>query len=223
MNWEYIVLVVVSLVLGMGTQTYIQSTYRKWSAYDASFDGTGADVAKNMLLAGGANTVGITRVEGTLTDYYDPRDNYLHLSDDNYEGGSVASVAVACHEAGHAIQNATGFWLMRVRTSMVPVVNFASSAWIFVFMVGILFGLAGLVNLALILFAPSVGFQIVTLPVEIDASMRALRYLEATGESIDIKGARQVLIAAALTYVAAALVSVLQLLYYAGIASGNDR
>ena len=220
---DYLVLVLVSLALGLGTQWYINHTYKKWNRYDASFAGTGADVARQMLYDGGAHTVGITRVAGTLTDYYDPRDNCLHLSDDNYTGGSVASVAVACHEAGHAIQNATGFALMRLRTSLVPIVNFASSTWVIVYMIGVLFGSMGMVRIAILLFAASVLFQIVTLPVEIDASARALSFLKARGESIDIKGARQVLIAAALTYVAAALVSVLQLLYYSGMLRGNDR
>ena len=219
---NYLTLVIISLVLGLGTQAYINHTYKKWSKFDASFEGTGADVARQMLFQGGADTVGITRVAGTLTDYYDPSDNCLHLSDDNYTGGSVASVAVACHEAGHAIQNATGYALMRVRSSLVPVVNFASSAWLIVFMIGVFLNAMGLMQLAIILFAASVLFQIVTLPVEIDASRRALNFLKSQGEAIDIRGARQVLTAAALTYVAAALVSVMQLLYYAGMVS-RDR
>ena len=223
MNLSYIILVVITMLLGMGTQSYIQSTYKKWSAYDASYPGTGADVARRMLINGGAETVGITRVAGTLTDYYDPSDNCLHLSDDNYTGGSIASVAVACHEAGHAIQNATGYSLMRLRSSLVPVASLASSTWIILFMIGVALNLLGLVQLAIILFAASVLFQIVTLPVEIDASKRALAYLEQTGSAEDIQGARQVLVAAALTYVAAALTSVLQLVYYAGIARGSRR
>ena len=223
MDLTYIILVVISMFLGMGTQSYIQSTYKKWMAYDASYPGTGADVAKNMLLSGGAPEVGITRVEGTLTDYYDPRDNNLHLSDDNYRGGSIASVAVACHEAGHAIQNATNYSLMRIRTQIAPIVSFASSTWIVVFMIGVALNLLGLVQLAVALFAASVLFQIITLPVEIDASKRALAYLESTGSETDIQGAREVLRAAALTYVAAALTSVLQLVYYMGMARGNKR
>ena len=223
MDLTYIILVVISMFLGMGTQSYIQSTYKKWMAYDASYPGTGADVAKNMLLSGGAPEVGITRVEGTLTDYYDPRDNNLHLSDDNYRGGSIASVAVACHEAGHAIQNATNYSLMRIRTQIAPIVSFASSTWIIVFMIGVALNLLGLVQIAVALFAASVLFQIITLPVEIDASKRALAYLEQTGSETDIQGAREVLRAAALTYVAAALTSVLQLVYYMGMARGNKR
>lgn len=223
MDLSYIILVVITMFLGMGAQSFIQSKYKKWSAYDASYPGTGADVARNMLIQGGAETVGITRVEGTLTDYYDPSDNNLHLSDDNYRGGSIASVAVACHEAGHAIQNATGYSLMRLRSSLVPVASLASNTWIILFMIGVALNLLGLVQLAVLLFAASVLFQVVTLPVEIDASKRALAYLETTGSAEDIQGAREVLVAAALTYVAAALTSVLQLVYYWGIARGNRR
>lgn len=217
----YLVLVVTSLVLGLSTQAYIRHTYKKWSQVPSSLGRTGRDVAARMLVEGGAPAVGITRVAGTLTDYYDPRDNNLHLSQDNYAQGSVASVAVACHEAGHAIQNAQGYSLMRFRTALVPVVNFAQNIWIVVFMVGVWVGAMGLVRLAIALFAVSVLFQLVTLPVEIDASRRAVTYLEGCGQGVDVKGARSVLRAAALTYVAAALVSVLQLLYYVGLAR-ND-
>ena len=223
MDLSYIILVVVTMLLGLGTQAYIQNKYKKWSAYDASYPDTGAAVAQRMLISGGADTVGITRVAGTLTDYYDPSDNCLHLSDDNYTGGSIASVAVACHEAGHAIQNATGYSLMRFRSQLVPVASFASNTWVIVFMIGVALNMLGLVQLAIILFAASVLFQIVTLPVEIDASKRALAYIEQTGSESDVQGAREVLVAAALTYVAAALSSILQLVYYAGIARGNNR
>lgn len=213
----YIALVLVSLVLGLSTQAYIKHTYKKWSKVPSSMGMTGREVAARMLVGGGAPAVGITRVAGTLTDYYDPRDNNLHLSDENYSQGSVASVAVACHEAGHAIQNAQGYGLMRFRTALVPVVNFASNTWIIVFMLGVWLGVMGLVQVAIALFAVSVVFELVTLPVEIDASRRAVAYLESCGQGIDVSGARSVLTAAALTYVAAALVSVLQLLYYVGL------
>ena len=166
-----------------------------------------------MLAEGGAEDVGITRVAGSLTDHYDPRDNRLHLSDDNYRGASVASVAVACHEAGHAIQAARGFGLYRLRSALVPAVNIAQQGWVLVLLAGILLNLAGLVRLAIVLFAVAVVFQLVTLPVEIDASRRAVAYLSANGSGMDEKGARSVLTAAALTYVAAALTSIMQLLY----------
>lgn len=209
----YLLVVLLSLVLGGVTQAYIRSTYDKWSKVPSGLGRSGADIARNMLDKGGAGACGIGRVAGSLTDHYDPRDNCLHLSNDNYAGGSVASVAVACHEAGHAIQTAKEYGPIKLRTALVPVVNLAQSTWMLVFLAGMMMGLAGLINLAIILFAFSVLFQIVTLPVEIDASRRAVAYLQGTGSDIDQRGAKQVLTAAALTYVAAALVSVVNLLY----------
>lgn len=217
----YYLVVIVGLVLGLGAQAYIRSTYRKWSKVDAGIPGTGADVARHMLETGGAPDVGITRVAGSLTDHYDPRDNMLHLSDDNYRGASVASVAVACHEAGHAIQAAQGFSFYRLRTSLVPVVNVAQQGWLLVLLLGVMLNAFGLVQLAILLFAVSVVFQLVTLPVEIDASRRAVAYLGSFGSGLDEKGARAVLRAAALTYVAAALASLIQLLYLVGRYGGR--
>lgn len=216
MDPAYLLVVLVALVLGLGAQAYIRSTYRKWSKVDAGIPGTGAEVARQMLLTGGAPGVGITRVPGSLTDHYDPRDNMLHLSDDNYRGASVASVAVACHEAGHAIQAAQGYGFYRLRTSLVPVVNIAQQGWLIVLLLGVMMNAFGLVQLAIVLFAVSVVFQLVTLPVEIDASRRAVAYLGSFGSGLDEKGARAVLTAAALTYVAAALASLIQLVYLLG-------
>ena len=209
----YLLLVVVSLVLGLATQSYINSTYRTWSRVPS--DGaTGADVARRMLDANGCGAVGIRSTPGKLTDHYDPRDNNLYLSADNLSGGSVASVAVACHEAGHAAQREHGYAMMKVRTALVPVVNFAQSAWMLVFIMGVFMNLAGLTTLAIFLFGFSVLFQLVTLPVEFDASRRAVAYIRESGMSeVNVRGAKKVLTAAALTYVAAALTSIMQLLY----------
>lgn len=213
MDFLYLGIILISLVLGIVTQSYIKSAYRKWSKVPASMGATGAQVARRMLDSQGAQDVGITQVAGHLTDYYDPRDNRLHLSEENRTGGSVASVAVACHEAGHAVQTATGYAPIRFRTALVPVVNFAQQAWSILLILGIFLNVSGMTTLAVILFSFSVLFQLVTLPVEINASRRAVDFLRSTGSLVDEKGARQVLTAAALTYVAAALVSVLQLLY----------
>lgn len=209
----YMLIAIIATVLGMLTQGYIRSMYAKWSGVDASFSGTGADVAKSMLANAGVTGVGFAQIDGTLTDHYDPRDNTLHLSSDNCFGGSVASVAVACHEAGHAIQHAVGYSPVQIRTALVPVVNLTQSTWSLVFLAGLLLQMSGLIQLALILFGASVLFQLVTLPVEIDASRRALVFLSEQGQAIDQQGAKEVLTAAALTYVAAALTSVIQLLY----------
>lgn len=217
----YYLVALVALVIGAIAQTYIRSTYKKWSKVPANVPGTGADVARRMLAEGGAGEVGITRVGGSLTDHYDPRDNRLHLSDDNYRGASVASVAVACHEAGHAIQAAEGFGLYRLRSALVPAVNIAQQGWVLVLVLGVMLNAFNLVQLAILLFAVSVVFQLVTLPVEIDASRRAVAYLSQNGAGLDEEGARKVLTAAALTYVAAALTSIIQLLYLLGRYGGR--
>jgi len=213
-------LVLVSTVIGLAAQGYINSTYRTWSRVPAA-GATGADVARRMLDANGCHAVDIKRVNGHLTDHYDPRDNSLHLSSENLTGGSVASVAVACHEAGHAAQKAHGYAMMKVRTALVPVVNFTQNTWMLVLMLGLFMNIAGLTTLAIVFFAFSVVFQLVTLPVEIDASRRAVAYIEQSGMGeVDVRGAKKVLTAAALTYVAAALTSILQLLYL--LARTND-
>ena len=208
----YLLLVVVSLVLGLATQAYINSTYKTWSKVPS--DGaSGADVARRMLDANGCDQVGIRSTPGHLTDHYDPRDNNLYLSQENLSGGSVASVAVACHEAGHAAQREHGYVMMKVRTALVPVVNFTQNAWMLVFLMGVFMNMAGLTTLAILLFAFSVLFQIVTLPVELDASRRAVAYIQQSGMGeVNVRGARKVLTAAALTYVEAALTSIMQLL-----------
>lgn len=216
----YMLLVLVSTVIGLAAQGYINSTYRTWSRVPAA-GATGADVARRMLDANGCHAVDIKRVNGHLTDHYDPRDNSLHLSSENLTGGSVASVAVACHEAGHAAQKAHGYAMMKVRTALVPVVNFTQNTWMLVLMLGLFMNIAGLTTLAIVFFAFSVVFQLVTLPVEIDASRRAVAYIEQSGMGeVDVRGAKKVLTAAALTYVATALTSILQLLYL--LARTND-
>lgn len=218
----YIALVLISLVLGMLTQAYINSTYKKWSRVPSGGE-SGEQVARRMLDANGCERVGIRSVSGHLTDHYDPRDNNLYLSHDNLGGGSVASVAVACHEAGHAAQREQGYFMMKVRHALVPVVNFTQNIWTIVFLLGIIMNVAGLTTIAIGLFAFSVVFQLVTLPVEIDASRRAVAYIEQSGMGeVNVRGARKVLAAAALTYVAAALSSVLQLLYLLARTHRND-
>ena len=211
----YLLLIVVSTILGMATQSYVKSTYAKWSKVPLDSSLAGADVARRMLADEGVSGVGIEAIGGELTDNYDPRSNVLHLSQGNLRGGSVASAAVACHEAGHAVQHARGYVPVRIRSALVPVVNFTSNAWMIGFFLGIAMGAAGLTRFAIALFAFSVIFQIVTLPVEFDASRRTVAYVERSGLGPQaVRGAKKVLVAAALTYVAAALVSVLQLLYY---------
>lgn len=220
----YLLLVVVSMVLGMLTQGYINRTYARWSRVPVNTGETGAQVARRMLVSEGAEGVGIVPIAGRLTDNYNPADNNLHLSQENLQGGSVASVAVACHEAGHAVQNARGFLPMQVRSTLVPVVSLTSQTWMVLFLAGIMLNVSGITRLAIGLFAFSVLFHLVTLPVEVDASRRAVAFISSCGlDSTAERGARQVLTAAALTYVAAALTSIMQLLYLQGRANRQRR
>jgi len=216
----WIALMVVSTILGLVTQGYIKSSFRKWSNVGVSSGMTGAQIARSILDANGLQEVEIKQVAGDLSDHYDPRSKTLGLSSAVYGVSSVAAAGVAAHEAGHAVQDARGYVWGKLRSAMVPVANIGSkAAWILV-MGGFFFQLTGLIWLGVIFYAGAVAFQIVTLPVELDASRRALVNLEGTGavDAGQLLGARQVLTAAALTYVAAALISALQLLYYIGLA-----
>ena len=218
----YLIVVVVCTVIGLAAQGYINSTSKTWSHVESDGD-TGERVARRMLDTLNCSAVGIKSVAGELTDHYNPSDNNLYLSDANRRGGSVASVAVACHEAGHAAQRQSGYAMMKVRTALVPVVNFTQNTWTLVLLAGLFMNIAGLTVLALVFFSFSVLFQLVTLPVEIDASRRAVTYIERSGMSAtQVRGAKKVLTAAALTYVAAALTSIIQLLYLIARYSRNQ-
>ncbi len=215
-SMSYLAIVLISLVLGLGTQWYIRHTFKKWSKVDLGTRETGAQVARRFLDSEGLRGVGIHANGGAdLSDFYDPRRDALYLSTSSERGGSVASAAVACHEAGHAVQHAQGYLPARIRMAIVPVVNIGSELWMIVLIAGIFLNMTAMVNLGIALFAVVVVFQLVTLPVEFDASRRALNYLQSDGRlaEVQIAGARQMLTAAALTYVASALTSILQLLY----------
>ncbi len=232
----WILLMVVSTILGFATQGYINSTYRKWSQVPLSGGLTGAQIAQAILVGNGlagsgatvtSNTgqvgVRVQPIGGALTDNYDPRDKTLNLSEGVYGTSSVAAAGVAAHEAGHAVQDASGYVWGRVRTLIVPAASFGSqAAWILILVGAFLGAASGLgrsvVLLGLAFYACAVLFQLVTLPVEFDASRRAMGSLEASGAltAEQLSGARQVLTAAALTYVAAALIAVMQLIYLLG-------
>lgn len=216
MELSYLSLVFVSLVLGLGTQWYINHTYKRWSKVPIDSRRTGAQVARSFLDSEGLTGVPIRPNGGAdLSDYYDPRSDALYLSGSSEHGCSVASVAVACHEAGHAVQHARGYLPARVRMALVPAVNIGSEAWMIVLLLGIFVNATSLIYLGIILFAFVVAFQLVTLPVEFDASSRAMQYIGSDPRLSpeQVAGARKVLTAAALTYVASALTSVLQLVY----------
>jgi len=220
---QWILLMVVSTVLGLATQGYIKSSFRKWSNVQVRSGMTGAEVARRILDANGLQEVGIQQVAGSLSDHYDPRTKMLGLSADVYGSTSVSAAGVAAHEAGHAVQDAKQYVWGKLRTALVPAVNIGSSAsWILI-MAGFIFQLSGLIWIGIAFYGFAVLFQVVTLPVEFDASRRALAHLDSTGavDAGQLAGAKQVLTAAALTYVAAALIAALQLLYYVGLARNN--
>jgi len=215
---------IVAMVLGLITQSYVSSAYRRSSQQALPPGLTGATVARRVLDSEGLMGVAIEMTPGNLTDHYDPRANVLRLSHDVYNGGHVAAAGVAAHEAGHAVQHARGYLPARLRMSLVPVANIGSQAGPILVIIGLMVGLGSsfstlLVNLGIILFGAAVLFQVVTLPVELDASRRALAALTTTGSVIPGQeaGARNVLTAAALTYVASALISVLYLLQFIGL------
>ncbi len=216
----WIALIVVSTILGLATQGYINSTFRKWSQVPVASRMSGEQVARRVLDSAGLSQVTVGAVAGNLTDHYDPRSKSIALSQSVHGQPSVAAAGVAAHEAGHAIQDAQGYVWGNVRTAMVPVVNIGSQAAFPLIFLSFILNFSVLAWVGVILYSGAVLFQLVTLPVELDASRRAIAALETSGalSPDQIPGARQVLNAAALTYVAAALIAVMQLLYFIGIA-----
>jgi len=206
-------LIVPVLIFALYAQAKVRSTYQKYLKVPASRGLTGAESARRLLDAAGLSSVTIQPTPGQLTDHYDPRKRALFLSDDNYNGRSVASLGVACHEAGHAIQHARAFAPLAMRQAIWPVAGFGSwLAWP-IFFVGLLMRTPLLMDIGIVVFLVAAFFTIITLPVEFDASNRAIKLLEqhALVSPEERAGARAVLNAAALTYVAAALMSVVQL------------
>jgi Zn-dependent membrane protease YugP len=220
----YLLFLIPPLVLGFIIQGWLRKTVAQQSQVEVTSGMTGAEIARQILDRNGLHDVPVdTSPGGPLSDHYDPRKKSVHLSEPVYSGRSVASSAIAAHEVGHAIQHAVGYSAFRARSAMWPVVAIASNAWIFLLMIGALMGALGLVQLAIILFAVVVLFQIVTLPVEFNASKRALAQVRELGLVTEGErgGAQKVLTAAAMTYVAAALAALSQLAYYAMIFLGN--
>jgi uncharacterized protein len=212
----FLVCTVVPLLFGLWAQLQVKRTFKRYSQVPTSNGLTGAQAAAAVLQASGLDGVSIRPVSGRLSDHYDPRSRTLNLSEDVGQAATVAALGVAAHEAGHAIQDAQGYKPMRIRQTLVPVATIGSQLWIFPAFLGLILGSIGLVNVGLILFLAVVLFQLVTLPVEFDASRRALVALEGGGilGSTEIDGARTVLRAAALTYVAALVASIGQLIYF---------
>lgn len=219
----YVLIVIVTFVIGLLADAGIKSTYARWSKVHALTSGDASEVARRMLDAGGASDVTIVRIAGQLTDHYDPKKKELALSEGNFGKTSVAALAVACHEAGHAVQHAKAYAPLKWRTALVPVVQFSQSIWVYLLIAGIWLNIFGLVQIGVVLFGVSVLFHVVTLPVELDASRRALAYIKKSGNQEDVSGARAVLFAAAMTYVVSALTSITYLVYMLNRANQQRR
>ena len=209
----YLLLILVTFAIGFGAQGYVNHQLNKYSHVPNTSQMTGRDVAVGMLNYYGIQGVEV-RMRRERKDFFNPKDNSITLGPDSYNGRSITATATACHEVGHACQFAQDYKPMKVRSALVPVVNLASNTWIFILLAGIILNVIGLVDVAIALYAVAVLFQIVTLPVEFDASRRALAYMQSTGiPGGEQAGAASVLRACAFTYLAAALISILQLLY----------
>ncbi len=213
-DYYYFILVLPALLFAMWAQGRVSSTYAKYSRVHASRRITAQEAARRILSDNGLDHVQIQRVNGNLTDHYDPGAKVVRLSDTVYNSDSVAALGVAAHECGHAIQHARGYAPLMLRNAIIPVTNFGSKLSIPLILLGLVLGYAPLVQIGIWMFALMAIFQLVTLPVEFNASARALATLERENylEPSELRGSKRVLQAAALTYVAALLVTVMQLL-----------
>ncbi len=219
----YLILV-PALIISIWAQMKIKNSYAKYSKVFSRNGYTGGQVARMILDAYGLYDIPIYTVRGHLTDHYDPSKRIVNLSSDVYNSSSLASIGVAAHEIGHAIQHSVGYTPIKVRMALVPIANIGSQASWFLFFIGIVISFTPLINFGIILFSATVVFQLITLPVEFNASKRAIEILQA--KSIlyedEIKGARSVLNSAALTYVAAAVTAIAQLLRLLAIRDRNN-
>lgn len=216
-------LLIIGMLLSLAASAKLKSTFAKYRRIRSASGLTGAEAAARILRAAGITDVQIRAIPGSLTDHYDPRTKTVSLSQDIYGQTSLAAVGVAAHECGHAIQHAVHYAPLEMRSAIVPVANLGSSLSWPLFLIGLLAGIRPLTTAGIVLFSLAVLFQLVTLPVELNASSRALRMLESTGilGVSETKGARKVLTAAALTYVAALAASILQLLRLLILAGGR--
>lgn len=210
----YLILVVPAIILSLVAQMLVKKTYGKWSRVRNSRNITGAMAAQRVLSYYGINNVQIGQSSGKLSDHYDPRSNIIRLSPEVYSGSSIAAVGIACHEAGHAAQHAENYLPIKIRNKILPIANLGSSFGVMLAVIGYFLGFGILVDIGIVLFASVVAFQLITLPVEFNASRRAVNVISETQLllSEEQSGAKKVLTAAAMTYVASLLVSVASLL-----------
>ncbi|MBO5266608.1 MAG: zinc metallopeptidase [Ruminiclostridium sp.] len=213
-NTVITILLFAAIIYSMIASASVKSTFAKYNKIYASSKMPACDVARQILEMNGIYDIQIVRVAGNLTDHYDPRKKIIALSDTVYGSSAVGAIGVAAHECGHAIQYAKSYGPIKARNTLAPVVNICSQAWVWVFMIGCALGSLFMAEVGIVFFSVVVLFQLITLPVEFDASNRAIKTLVDTGilYGEEVKGARKVLKAAAMTYVSALLVSLLQLL-----------
>lgn len=220
----YWILLVPVLILSVYAQIRVSSSYNQYSQVPNRRGITGARAAYEVMRAHGVTDVAVRPCQGHLTDHYDPRDNTIYLSQGVYDGATIAAVGVAAHEAGHAVQYAVNYGPVKVRMAILPVTQFGSRFAFVALMLGLILYLQPVFLIGIVLFSLTTLFQLVTLPVEFDASARALGTIQGTEllDEEECRGAKKVLSAAALTYVAALLMSLLQLLRYLLIFAGRD-
>lgn len=229
-DWTFIILVLPCILLSLWASSSVNSTFKRYSQQHSYRRITGADAAQRVLLANGVRGVRIERVSGNLTDHYDPRTNVIRLSDSVYDSTSVAAIGVACHEAGHAVQYAVNYAPIKLRAAIIPVTNIGSKLAIPLILLGILFSSLGnlsytIVYLGIACFGLSLVFQLVTLPVEFNASRRAMQAIEEGNllTEEEQRGAKKTLKAAAMTYVAATATAFAQLLRLIVLFGGRGR
>jgi Zn-dependent membrane protease YugP len=223
---SYFIYMLPAFILMIAAQWYVNSSYRKWSRVRNQQNITGAQAVEKLIRTARLYDVQVERVRGNLTDHYDPRKKVLRLSSTVADNPSVASLAIAAHELGHAMQDQEDYLPLRFRAALVPMVNIGSYlGWIFIF-AGLIFNWLNLAWVGVAFFAGGVVFSLATLPVELNASSRAMQMLTTSGLIMtgqETRGVRTVLNAAALTYVAALIQAVMQLLYYVSLVSGRRR
>lgn len=222
----FMLLSLPGLILSLWAQARVRSAFNRWSRVPTTAGLTGAEAARRMLEASGIHDVSIEEVPGMLSDHYDPRTRVLRLSPDVFRGRTVAAAGIAAHEAGHALQHASGYTPMYLRQVIVPVCSIGSNLGIWAIMIGLMINLTQLAWLGVVAFSTMVFFQLVTLPVEVNASNRAKEAILAHGlvrEGEEAEGVRRILNAAAWTYFAAMVSSLMQLLYFVILVSGRSR
>ena len=229
-DWTYLVIVLPCILLSLWASSSVNTTFKKYSNVMSYRRITGADAAQRVLSANGVHGVRIERVSGNLTDHYDPKTNVIRLSDSVYNSTSVAAIGVACHEAGHAVQYAQNYGPIKLRAAIIPITNIGSKLAMPLILLGIVMSFLGnfsyaIVDLGIACFALSLVFQLVTLPVEFNASRRAMQAIESGNilSEEEQRGARKTLKAAAMTYVAATAVALAQLLRLILLFGGRRR